>query len=256
MRNKTRSLTSSPTSPFFLGSASLPFLSLPSPSGAGGRGMGVMVSSSQVVSAAPSSSGGGLLALFPCSSVRSLSRETALHRLFQGESFPRAAALHELPQCGSFPRGEVFQEQAAPAWVPHGVTSPASKPAPAWAPLSTGPQVLAGAYSSVELPTGSRHPSGIHLLQRGVFHRLQVEICSTVDLHGLQGENLPHHGLHHELQCKTLCSNISSTSSASFFTNLSVCRVVSLTPSHSSLLTAVSPQVFFFPFLNTLSQRC
>jgi len=34
-----------------------------------------------------------------------------------------------------------------------------------------------------------------------------------VDLHGLQGENLPHHGLHHELQGKTLCSGISSTSS-------------------------------------------
>jgi len=40
--------------------------------------------------------------------------------------------------------GAVLQEQAALAWVPHGVTSPARKPAPAWAPLSTGPQVLAG----------------------------------------------------------------------------------------------------------------
>jgi len=30
-------------------------------------------------------------------------------------------------------------------------------------------------------------PSGIHLLWRGVFHKLQVDVCSTVDLRGLQG---------------------------------------------------------------------
>jgi len=63
----------------------------------------------------------------------------------------------------------------------------------------------------------------------GPFHGLQVAICSTVDLHGLQGNNLPHHGLHHELQGKVLCSGISSTPSPSFFTDLGVCRVVSLT---------------------------
>jgi len=36
------------------------------------------------------------------------------------------------------------------------------------------------------------------------FHGLQVDIWSTVDLHGLQGDNLPHHGLQHELQGKAL----------------------------------------------------
>jgi len=123
------------------------------PSGAGGQVMEVMISSSHV-SAIPSSSGGGLLTLCPCSSMRSLSRETVLHKRLQCESFPRAAALHKLPQCGSFPWGAVLQEQAAPAWVPHGVTSPASKPAPVWAPLSMGPQVLAGACSSVGSPWG------------------------------------------------------------------------------------------------------
>ena len=50
------------------------------------------------------------------------------------------------------------------------------------------------------LPTGSQRPSGIHLLRRGVLHRLQVDICSTMDLHGLQGDSLPHHGLPHGLQ--------------------------------------------------------
>jgi len=37
-------------------------------------------------------------------------------------------------------------------WVPHGVTSPASKPALAWAPLSTDPQVLPEACSSTGFP--------------------------------------------------------------------------------------------------------
>jgi len=149
--------------------------------------------------------------LCPCSNVRFLLWETVLHKLLQCESFPRAAALHKLPQRGSFARGAVLQEQSAPAWVPHGVTSAASKslkllspqvcrswqePAPAWAPH--------GVTASFRYPAA---------LAWGPFHRLQVEICSTVDLHGLQGDSLPHHGLHHELQGKTPCLGIWSTSS-------------------------------------------
>jgi len=106
-------------------------------------------------------------------------------------------------------------------------------------------------------PAPARAPQGVTASFRyppapawGSFHRLQVDICSTMDLHGLQGHSLPHHGLHHELQGKALCFGILSTSSPSFFTDLGVCRVASLTSSHSSLLTAVSPQVFFLPFLN------
>jgi len=104
---------------------------------------------------------GGLLTLCPCSSVRSLSRETVLHKLLQRESFPWAAALHTLPQRGSLPWGAVLQEQAAPAWIPHGVRSPASKPALALAPLSTGP---GRSLLQHGLLTGSQLPSGIHLL--------------------------------------------------------------------------------------------
>jgi len=110
-----------------------------------------VVSSSHTVSAAPSSSGGGLLTLCPCSRVRSLSWETVLHELLQHESLP---VLDKLPQSGSFPWGAVLQEQAVLVWVPHGVTSPASKPALVWAPLSTGPQVLPGACSSAGSPQG------------------------------------------------------------------------------------------------------
>ena len=62
--------------------------------------MGVAVSSSHVVSAAPSFSGEGLLTLFPCSSVGSLPRGSAHHELLQRESFARAAVLHKLLQRG------------------------------------------------------------------------------------------------------------------------------------------------------------
>jgi len=82
--------------------------------------MRVTVSSSHIVSAAPPSSGGGLLTLFLCSSVRFLSWETVLHKLLHCESFPRAAALHELHGVQSF-RNRLLQlgsptgSQALPA---------------------------------------------------------------------------------------------------------------------------------------------
>jgi len=90
------------------------------------------------------------------------------------------------------------------------------------------------------LPTRSQLPSDIHLLRHGVLPGLQVEICSTVDLHGLQGN---------------LCSGAWSTSSPSFFTDLGVCRVVSPTYSHSSLLLHLLWCRFFYTFSNMLSQR-
>jgi len=107
-------------------------------------------------------------------------------------------------------------QEPAPAWVLHGVTA------------------------------SFRHPPA---LAWGPFHGLQVDICSIMDIHGLQGDNLPHHGLHHELQGRALSSSVLCTSSPSFFTDLGVCRVVSFTSSHSPLLTAVSLH-FFLPFLN------
>jgi len=197
--------------------------------------MGVMVSSSHVVSAAPSSSGGELLTLFPCSSVRSLSQETVLHKLLQ---------------CESFPRGAVLQEQAAPEWVPHAATSPPSKPAPAWAPLSTGPQVLAGACSS----TGS--PQGHSLLQASTC-------CGMGSLPQATGGSLLHRGppwaAGGQPASPWSSARVAREDSAlvsrappppSFFIDLGVCRIVSFTSSHSSLFTAISLQfVFFLPLL-------
>lgn len=97
--------------------------------------MGVVVSSSRCF-CTPSSSGAGLLTCFLCSSMGSLPRETMLHELFQCQSFPWATVPHELLQPGCLTGSAVLQEQCAPVWVPCSVTSPASKPAPAWAPLS------------------------------------------------------------------------------------------------------------------------
>ena len=98
----------------------------------------------------------------------------------QCESFPRAAVLHKLLQRGSLPQGAVLQEQAAPAWVPHGVTSPARKPVLAWAPLSTGPQDLPGACSSMGLlqAWGPPRTVGDSLPHHGLLHRLQGNFCS------------------------------------------------------------------------------
>jgi len=175
--------------------------------------VGVTVGSSHVVSAAPSCSEGGMLTLFPCSSVRFLSRKTVLHNLLQRESFPWAAALHELPQGRSFPQGAVLQELAAPAWVPMG--SQALPENLLWCGFLS-PWVR----KSWQKPAPARAPHGVRASFRhppapawGPFHRLQVDICSTVDVYGLQGDNLPHHGLHHKLQGKTFCSSVSSTSS-------------------------------------------
>jgi len=48
----------------------------------------------------------------------------------------------------------ILQEQTNPTSVPHRDTSPASKPALLWSPLSAGPQVLPGACFCVDFPWG------------------------------------------------------------------------------------------------------
>jgi len=139
--------------------------------------------------------------------------------------------------------GAVLQEQAAPAWVHHGVTSPASKPALALDPLSTGPQVLAGAFSRV----GSPWSHGL----------LWASTCSGVgSLPWATGGYLLHHGPPWTavvqpaspwpfiMSCKGRLSALASRALPPpyFFTDLGVCRAVSFTSSHSFLFTAISPQ--------------
>ncbi|KAK4822389.1 hypothetical protein QYF61_014159 [Mycteria americana] len=108
--------------------------------------------------------------------------------------------------------------------------------------VSTGP---ARSLLQRGLSKGSQPPLGhIHLLQHGVLYGLQVDICSTVDLHAggqpaspwssprAAGESLLRRW---------------STSSPSFFTGLGVCGVVSFTYSHSSLWLQLPS--FFPPLL-------
>ncbi|XP_049649798.1 uncharacterized protein LOC126035330 isoform X1 [Accipiter gentilis] len=104
------------------------------------------------------------------------------------------------------------------------------------------------------VPTGSQLPSGTHLLRRGVLHGLQVDICSTVDLPGLQRESLPHQGLHLRLQGNLHCG-ARSISSPSFFIDLGVHRLVSLTCSNSSLQQLFLPvPTFFFLLKNVITE--
>lgn len=88
------------------------------------------------------------------------------------------------------------------------------------------------------------------LLQCGFLHGLQVDICSTINIRGLQGNSLHHQGLHRRLQGNLLqCLNHLLRS---FSTDLGVCRAAFLTCSWSweqllrwflSLLSYVIPEV-------------
>lgn len=75
-----------------------------------------------------------------------------------------------------------------------------------------------------------------------------VDICSTMDLHGLQGENLLPHSLHHGLKGHLYFRAWTTCSFFFFFSNLVLCRAVALTSSHS---ISDAAQQFF-----TLSQMC
>jgi len=166
--------------------------------------MGTAVSSSQVVSTDPSFSGGGLLTLCPCSSVGSLPWETVLHELLQYESCPRAAVLHKMLQQGSLPLGAALQNKLLQCGSPMGSTSPASKPAPVWAPH----RFTASFRHPPALAWGPPSATGGYLLL------------------GLQGDNLPHHCLLHRLH-GNLYSEAWCTSSPTFFNNPGVYRAVS-----------------------------
>jgi len=196
-----------------------PFLCLLPPSGAGGRGMGVAISSSHAVSAAPSSLRGGLLALFPCSSVGSLPRQTVFHELLQRGSPAGSPALPaNLLRCGLLsPRGHKSCQEPAPARAPHGVTASLGyPPAPAWGL----PQAVCR----------DLHPRGPP--------RLQGQPVSPWSARWLQGPSAPAPGappalLLHWAWALQSCSS----------------HIISL------LSLDAIPQIFFFPFLNLLSQR-
>jgi len=137
--------------------------------------MGIAVSSPHIVSATPSSSGGGLLTLCPGSCMGSLPWEAVLHKLLQLESCPQATALHELLQHGSptgsqvlpanllqcgllSPRGHRSCQEPASAQASHGVTA-SFRHAPA---LASGPPRAAGGdllHRGLPWAAGGQHVS-------------------------------------------------------------------------------------------------
>jgi len=98
------------------------------------------------------------------------------------------------------------------------------------------------------LPTGSQLSSGIHLLQPGVpsmgYRWISAPPWTSMDCRGTACLTMVF------TICKRRVSALTSRAPPppSFFTDLDVCRVVSLTLSHSSLLTAFH-HVFFLPLL-------
>ena len=202
-----------------------------------------MVSSSLLVSAAPSFLRGRTPHTLPQLQHEVLSRETALHDL------PNMSPSHGLwlfmncPTVSPFHGVPSFRNRLLQRGSPMGsqaLSANLLQRGPLSLHRSTG---LGRSLLQHGLPTGSQPPSGIHLLRPGVPSTgCRWTSAPPWTSMGCR-DSLPHHGLLHGLQ-KNLCSGIWSTSSPSSFTGLAVCRVVSLPSSRSSLSTAASPQVF------------
>jgi len=150
--------------------------------------------------------------------------------------------------------------------------TPHAPPAPAWGLFhgrrfctscpSVGLSHRVQSFRSRLLQRGS--PTGSKVLPANLFHHgllsprvcrsccelllqvlpeLQVEICSTMDLHGLQGNSLPHHGLLHGLQ-GNLCSGAWSTSSPPSALTLGSAGVFHIFSILSPATVAVAQQLF------------
>lgn len=93
--------------------------------------------------------------------------------------------------------------QTAPVWVPSTECRPSGTGCSPWIPTSK----LAPVWTSLLFhrscqeiaPSWAFHGitdslQCIHLRWQGVLHGLQKDLCSTLELHGLQGHTLPHCG--------------------------------------------------------------
>lgn len=154
--------------------------------------------------------------LFPCTSVGSFPQETALHKTFQH---------------GPFPWVKSFRTDCSYVCFPQGHRS--------W-------QGLAPVQALYRLPT----PSGCtNLLHCGVLQGLQVNICSTLNLYGLHGDSLPHHGLH--MGCRAISAAAPGVSLLTPFS-------VTLVPARyfSPILTPFILCDSFYTFLNASPMSC
>jgi len=187
--------------------------------------MGVVASSLHFVSAAPSSSHSASAPVWGPSHGRQFSTNFSnmspshglqffINSSSVGPSHRVQSFKNRLLQCGS-----PFGSQVLPAnLLQRGLLSP-------WSHRSW--QEPAPARTSHRVTACFRHRPA----PAWALHGLQVEICSTVDLHGLQGTACL------TRVCSRGCRGISgawSTSSPSSFTDLGVCRVVCLPSSQFS----------------------
>lgn len=122
----------------------------------------------------------------------------------------------------------VLQDQPTQHWGPNSVTSPARTSVSAWLPPFISAQDPARNLLQHGFPKGSQP-----------FFRYTSVLAwvSTIDLHRLHGDSFTHRSPHNRLH-GNLSSRTCSTSSASFFTDLAVSGVASLTYSHFCLLSA------------------
>lgn len=102
----------------------------------------------------------GFFTLLHCSGMDSLHRKQSYMNFSNVSSSHGLQFFRSCSSLGSLPYGAIPQEEAAPAWVLHGVTSPVSKPAPVWAPFSRvlSPQVPLGTSSSMGFLWGHTLP--------------------------------------------------------------------------------------------------
>jgi len=188
------------------------------------------VVSSQVVSAAPSSSCSATAPAWGPSHGRQFSTSCPS----MGPSHGLQPLRNWLLQGGCFPWGHQPCQQTC-SGVGSSLCRSCQEPAPAWAPQG--------------ITASFRHPPA---LAWGPSHGLQVNICSSVAFHGLQGQPAPPWSAagepllwHLEQLRPSIC------------TNCGLRRVVSLTPSCFSLpLQLLLDSFGVFSCLNTLSQRC
>jgi len=171
-----------------------------------------------------------------------------------GDSSPQTSPTWVLPMgCSS--------SRTAPAWLPPTGCSPSgtgcSSVGPPWGHKfcqqtcssmgfslhgSTGP---GRCLLQRGLPTGSQPPSDIHLLHCGVpsmgYRWRSAPSWTSMGCRGTACLTMVF-----IMSCKGKLSALVSRAPPppSFLTDLGVCRVISLTSSHSSVSTAISPQFF------------
>ena len=139
---------------------------------------------------------------------------------------------------------QTFYEQASLVWIPHKVTCSSMG--------SSHHRSLPGPCSSSGFPGVHRLLSGIPLLQCGLLQELQVDLCTHMNLHGLQGHSC------FTMLCTTGCRGTSPQClehvlpSSNDLTVFFLSHILIPLVSECNYLCALN----FYSFLNMSSERC